>query len=83
MPQAQVGVDHSHLVRLANAAVTAVPQRVTWDNRGRRDRPRVDQPETAPHGRERLTHKRFTTTWNACVDADPSGLILTAWIAKE
>ncbi|MDX6292726.1 MAG: transposase [Kribbellaceae bacterium] len=49
MPQAQVGVDHSHLVRLANAAFTAVPQRVTWDNRGRRDRPRVDQPATAPH----------------------------------
>jgi hypothetical protein len=21
--------------------------------------------------------------WNACLDADPSGQILTAWIAKE
>jgi len=86
LPQAQVVVDHFHLVRLANAAVTAVRQRVTWDNRGRRGR-KIDPEWTNRRrlltGRERLTHKRFTAMWNDCIDADPSGQILTAWIAKE
>lgn len=86
LPQAQVVVDHFHLVRLANAAVTAVRQRVTWDNRNRRGR-KVDgewvNRRRLLTGRERLTHKRFATMWNSCIDADPSGQILTAWIAKE
>jgi transposase len=85
-PHAQIVVDHFHLVQLANAAVTAVRQRVTWDNRGRRGR-KIDPEWTNRRrlltGRERLTHKRFTTMWNSCLDADPSGQILTAWIAKE
>jgi transposase len=86
LPQAQSVVDHFYLVRHAGAAVTAVRQRVTWDNRGRRGR-KID-PEWANRrrlltGRERLTHQRFQAMWNACVDADPSGQILTTWIAKE
>jgi transposase len=86
LPQAQSVVDHFHLVRLAGAAVTAVRQRVTWDNRGCRGR-KID-PEWANRrrlltGRERLTHQRFSTMWNSCLDADPSGQILTTWIAKE
>jgi len=86
LPQAQVVVDHFHLVRLANAAVTAVRQRVTWDNRGRRGR-KVDgewvNRRRLLTGRERLTHKRFSTMWTGCRDADPSGQILTAWMPKE
>jgi transposase len=38
LPDAVLVVDHFHLVRLANAALTAVRQRVTWDNRDRRGR---------------------------------------------
>ena len=86
LPHAQIVVDHFHLVRLANAAVTAVRQRVTWDNRDRRGR-KIDgewaNRRRLLTGRERLTHKRFTAMWNACIDADPSDQILTAWIAKE
>jgi transposase len=86
LPQTQVVVDHFHLVRLANAAVTAVRQRVTWDNRDRRGR-KTDAEWTNRRrlltGRERLPHKRFAAMWNACLDADPTGQILTAWIAKE
>ena len=86
LPHAQLVVDHFHLVQLANATVTAVRQRVSWDHRGRRGR-KID-PEWANRrrlltGRERLTHKRFQAMWNALIDADPSGQILTAWIAKE
>jgi transposase len=86
LPQAQIVVDHFHLIQLANAAVTAVRQRVTWDNHGRRGRksdPEWTNRRRLLTGRERLTHKRFTTMWNACLDADPSGQILTTWIAKE
>jgi transposase len=86
LPDAVLVVDHFHLVRLANAAVTAVRQRVTWDNRDRRGR-KIDGEWTNRRrlltGRERLPHKRFAAMWNACLDADPSGQILTAWIAKE
>jgi transposase len=86
LPHATLVVDHFHLIRLANAAVTAVRQRVTWDNRNRRGR-KIDgewvNRRRLLTGRERLTHKRFTAMWNACIDADPSGDILAAWIAKE
>jgi transposase len=86
LPNAVLVVDHFHLVRLANAAVTAVRQRVTWDNRDRRGR-KIDAEWTNRRrlltGRERLSDKRFAAMWNACLDADSSGQILTAWIAKE
>jgi transposase len=86
LPQATIVVDHFHLVRLANDTLTAVRRRVTWDNRDRRGR-KVD-PEWANRrrlltARERLSPPRFATMWNACIDADPTGQILGAWIAKE
>ena len=86
LPQATIVVDHFHLVRLANDTLTAVRRRVTWDNRDRRGR-KVD-PEWANRRRlltacERLSPPRFATMWNACIDADPTGQILGAWIAKE
>lgn len=38
LPNATIVVDHFHLVKLANDAVTTVRQRVTWDLRDRRGR---------------------------------------------
>ena len=86
LPNAVVVVDHFHLVKLANDALTEVRRRVTWALRGRRGR-RID-PEWANRrrllsGRGRLSDRSFTRMWNDLIDGDPSGQILTAWIAKE
>jgi transposase len=86
LPHAQLAVDHFHLIMLANKAVTAVRQRVTRDLLGRRGR-RID-PTWANRrlllrGRERLSERALARMWNGCVDHDPSGQILSAWIAKE
>jgi transposase len=86
LPNATLVVDHFHLVKLANDAVTKVRRRVTWDLRDRRGR-KLD-PEWANRrrllrARERLSDKSFTKMWNAIVAEDHSGQILSAWIAKE
>lgn len=86
LPQATVVVDHFHLTRLGNDMLTKVRRRVTWDNRDRRGR--LVDPEWANRrrlltGKERLTPERFARMWNALTDADPSGQILAAYIAKE
>jgi transposase len=86
LPHATLVVDHFHLVRLANAAVTDVRRRLAWDNRGRRGRkidPDWRNRRRLLTGRERLDHNRFAAMWNGCLDGDPTGQILTAWIAKE
>lgn len=46
LPQARIVVDHWHLVRLANAVVTEVRQRVAREQLGRRGR-RLDPPPWA------------------------------------
>ncbi len=86
LPNATIVVDHFHLVKLANDAVTKVRRRVTWDLRDRRGR-KLD-PEWANRrrllrARERLSDKSFVKMWNAIVEEDDSGQILSAWIAKE
>ncbi len=86
LPNATLVVDHFHLVKLANDAVTKVRRRITWELRDRRGR-KID-PEWANRrrllrARERLSDKSFTKMWNAIVDQDVSGQILSAWIAKE
>jgi transposase len=86
LPNAVVVVDHFHLVKLANDAVTDVRRRLTWALRGRRGR-KLD-PEWANRrrlltGRGRLSDRSFTRMWNELIEHDPSGQILTAWIAKE
>ncbi len=86
LPNARLVVDHFHLVKLANDAVTTVRRRVIWEQQGRRGR-KID-PAWANRRRllraqERLSHTAFTTMWNSLIDSDPSGQILTAWIAKE
>ncbi|WP_244881181.1 ISL3 family transposase [Tsukamurella pseudospumae] len=86
LPNAQVVVDHFHLVKLAGDAVTAVRRRVTFDARGRRGR--KQDPEWANRrrlltSRERLSDKSFARMWNDLIDHDTTGQILTAYIAKE
>ena len=86
LPHATLVVDHFHLVKLANDAVTKVRRRVIWEQKGRRGR-KID-PAWANRRRlltakERLSHKAFATMWNSLIDSDPSSQILTAWIAKE
>ena len=86
LPNATIVVDHFHLVKLANDALTRVRRRVTWDLRDRRGR-RID-PEWANRrrllcARERLSDKSFAKMWNAIVSEDDTSQILSAWIAKE
>lgn len=86
LPNATLVVDHFHLVKLANDAVTKVRRRVTWDLRDRRGG-KID-PEWANRrrllrARERLSEKSFAKMWNQIQAEDPSAQILTAWIAKE
>ncbi len=86
LPDAVIAVDHFHLIMLANKVVTAVRQRVTRDLLGRRGQ-RID-PTWANRrlllrGRERLSEAASARMWNGCVDHDPTGQLLSAWIAKE
>ena len=86
LPSALIVADHFHLVRLANQAVTDVRRRVTWATHGRRGRaadPEWAQRRRLLRGYERLRADQFARMWNELTDADPSGKILTAWIAKE
>jgi transposase len=86
LPNAELVVDHFHLVKLANDALTAVRRRVTFDTHGRRGR--KQDPEWANRrrlltARERLAPRAFAAMWNALIDNDPSCQILSAYIAKE
>jgi transposase len=86
LPNATLVVDHFHLVKLANDALTKVRRRITWDLRDRRGR-KID-PEWANRrrllrGRERLSEKSFAKMWNQIQAEDTSAQILSAWIAKE
>ena len=86
LPDAVIAVDHFHLIMLANKAVTAVRQRVTrdlLDRRGRKADPIWANRRLLLRGRERLSDQALARMWNGCVDHDPTGQILSAWIAKE
>ena len=58
MPNATIVVDHFHLVKLANDALTKVRRRVTWDLRDRRGR-RID-PEWANRRRLLTARERLS-----------------------
>ncbi len=86
LPGAVIVVDHFHLVRLANQAVTRVRQRVTRQVLGRRGTTR--DPAWANRrrllrARERLTQQQFTTMWDEILAQEATGELLAAWIAKE
>jgi transposase len=79
-------VDHFHLIMLANKAVTAVCQRVTrdlFDRRGRKTDPTWANRRLLLRAREHLSARALARMWNGCIDHDPTGQILSAWIAKE
>jgi transposase len=86
LPDAVIVVDHFHLVRLANQAVTRVRQRVTREHLGRRGTAR--DPAWANRrrllrGRERLSDRAFARMWEQITASEPTGQLLAAWIAKE
>jgi transposase len=86
LPGAVIVVDHFHLVRLANQAVTKVRQRVTRQVLGRRGTTR--DPAWANRrrllrARERLTTEQFTRMWDEIQAQEATGELLAAWIAKE
>jgi transposase len=86
LPNATIVVDHFHLVKLANDALTKVRRRVTWelhDRRGRKRDPEWANRRRLLTARERLSNKSFAKMWNRISAADPSAQILSAWIAKE
>jgi transposase len=86
LPHAVIAVDHFHLVMLANKTVTAVRQRVTrdlLDRRGRKTDPTWANRRLLLRGREHLSERALARMWNGCIDHDPTGQILSAWIAKE
>ncbi len=86
LPDTAIAVDHFHLIMLANKAVTAVRQRVTrdlLDRRGRKTDPTWANRRLLLRGSERLSQAALARMWNGCVDNDPTGQILSAWIAKE
>ncbi len=86
LPNAALVVDHFHLVKLANDAVTQVRRRVTWelkDRRGGKADPEWANRRRLRTARERLSDKSFVRMWNAMIDEDPSDRILMAYIAKE
>jgi transposase len=86
LPHATIVVDHFHLVQLANTMLTDVRRRRTQDLRGRRGHA-VDgewaNRRRLLTARERLSRRGFARMWNACLDADPTGALLTAYIIKE
>ena len=87
LPDAVLVADRFHLVRLGNDMVTAVRQRATREDRGRRGRKR--DPEWASRRRlltayERLSPEAFTRLWNGLIDQGDLGIeILHAYVVKE
>jgi transposase len=86
LPHAVIVVDHFHLVRLANQAVTRVRQRVTRQSLGRRGTAR--DPAWANRrrllrGRERLSEQAYTRMWTEILARETTGQLLATWIAKE
>ncbi|MGB6455241.1 MAG: ISL3 family transposase [Streptosporangiaceae bacterium] len=79
LPHAVIVVDHFHLVRLANQAVTRVRQRVTRQVYGRRSTTR--DPAWANRrrllrGRERLSEQQYMRMWTEILAQEATGELL-------
>ncbi|MFE2672902.1 transposase [Streptomyces hygroscopicus] len=87
LPHATVVVDHFHVVQLANKMLNIVRRRTTASLRGWRGRatdPEWKARRRLLRNREDLTDARFSTMWNALINAGTLGMtLLTAWIATE
>jgi len=87
LPEAVIVADRFHLVRLGNDMVTAVRQRATREDRGRRGRKK--DPEWASRRRlltahERLSPGSFARMWNGLIDQGDLGVeVLHAYAVKE
>jgi transposase len=69
LSDAQLAVDHFHLIMLANKAVTAVGQRVSRELLGRRGRkidPAWANRRLLLRGRERLSPAALARMWHGC-----------------
>jgi transposase len=86
LPHAVIVVDHFHLVRLANQAVTKVRQRVTRQSLGRRGTakdPAWANRRRLLRGRERLSEQAYDRMWEEILAKETTGQLLATWIAKE
>src|SRR5271154_3811743 len=75
LSNAAIVVDHFHLVKLGNDALTKVRRRITWelrDHRGRKLDPEWANRRRLLRARERLSHNSFARMWNTIIDEDPS-----------
>jgi transposase len=82
LPQAVIVVDHFHLVRLANQAVTRVRQRVTREHLGRRGMAKDSawaNRRRLLRGRERLSDHAFTRMWERSVSATRVSVASAGW----
>jgi transposase len=86
LPDAEVVVDHFHVIRLGNAVVDEVRRRVqqqTLGHRGRKGDPLYDIRKLLLVAREKLTdhaHQRIDTAWR---EGDPWHEVEAAWYGRE
>ena len=86
LPRARVAVDHWHLVKLANQAVTTVRQRVSREQHGRRGR--KNDPVWAHRmlllrAGDRLSLRALRRLQDVFDRDDPTDEISAAWAVKE
>src|SRR5690348_6092271 len=85
LPHAALAIDHFHLVPgqqgCHRGAPAGHPGAGRW--RGRASDPPWANRRLLLRARERLSQRALARMWNGCIDYDPTGQILTAWIAKE
>lgn len=86
LPKARVSVDHFHLIQLANAMVTDVRRRVSWDRHGRRGRG-TDLTWAnrllLMRGYDSLSERGRTKLKTFLAQDDPTCEIGAAWGVKE
>jgi transposase len=86
LPGAVIVVDHFHLARLANQAVTRVRQRVTRQVLGRRGTskdPAWANRRRLLRGRERLSDQAYSRMWEEILAQEATDELLATWVAKE
>jgi transposase len=86
LPQATIVVDHFHLVRLANQALTEVRQRVAREQHGRRGRktdPAWAHRRLLLSAGDRLSKRGLARLKKVLATDDPTDEIGAAWGVKE
>ena len=86
LPRARVAVDHFHLVKLANDALTAVRRRCSWEQRDRRGRavdPAWAHRLLLLRGADTLSARGWAKLKTVLTIDDPTNQIGAAWGIKE